>query len=218
MLLDNFEQTGCTLCYAGTYVSMAIDSADTAHAVFYNHSNVNWIGELVTDDAYENQYAYVNSGSSSAECTDGNWVSDFNETYVEADSSGTHNSVAIRPSDEMPCVAYKDADNNELMYACKDAGGCDAGWPAELVDTSGQVGEYASLAFNSLSEPYIAYYDYSNGNLKLAHYTNGAWDIQIVDSMFDVGNYVDLEIDADDVVHMIYYNNTQDIVKYAYGE
>ena len=217
MLLDNFVQTGCTLCYAGTYASMAIDSSDRAHAVFYNHSNINWLGEPFTDDAYENQYAYVNSGSSSAQCTDGNWVSDFNDTYVDADSAGIHNSVAIHPADDSPCVAYRDGDG-DLLYACKDDGGCDQGWAVETVDSSGGDKDYAALAFNSNAEPYIAYYNSTNGDLRIAHKANGTWNVQTIDNYGNVGNFAAIDIDTNDMVHVIYYDVTNDVVKYAYGQ
>jgi hypothetical protein len=217
MLLDNFLQTGCTLCYAGTYASMAIDSSDRAHAVFYNHSNVNWAGELFTDDAYENQYAYVNSGASSAECTDGNWVSDFNDTYVDADSEGIHNSVAMRPADDKPCVAYRDGDG-DLLYACKDGGGCDSGWDVETVDSTAGDKDYAALAFNSNSEPYIAYYNANSGDLRLAHKSGGTWDVATLDNYGNVGNFAAIDIDSNDMVHVVYYDATNDAVKYAYGQ
>ena len=217
MLLDNFVQSGCTLCYSGTYASMAIDSADRAHAVFFNYTDVNWAGDFFTDDAFENQYSYVNSGASSAECTDGNWISDFNGTYVDANSSGIHNSVAIRPSDDTPCVAYRDGAG-DLLYACKDNAGCDAGWAVETVDATSGDKDYAALAFNSNSEPYIAYYNANSGDLRLAHKSGGSWSVRTIDNYGDVGNFAAIDIDTADMVHIIYYDDSNDVVKYAYGQ
>ncbi len=195
---------------------MAIDSNDTAHAVFYNHTDLNFTGELFLDDAYENQYGYVEAGESEAECNDGNWVSDFNDTYVDENSAGIHNSVAINPDSNKPCVAYRDVDG-DLLYACKDGSGCDQGWDVETVDSSAGDKDYAALAFNSLSEPYIAYYNATNADLRIAHKSGGTWMVSTIDNYGDVGNFVTLDVDASDVVHIVYYDTTNSTIKYAYG-
>ncbi|MEC7984706.1 MAG: putative metal-binding motif-containing protein [Myxococcota bacterium] len=220
-LLDDFYWTGCNTCYSGTFASLAIDSNDRAHSVFYNHSNVNGAAELLGfDDAYENQYSYVNSGGSSAECVDGNFWADFNDTHVDnslntVEDHGKHNSVAIHPINDTPCVAYTDGDG-DLKYACKDNSGCDRGWAVQTVDSSSGTKSYASLDFNSSGEAYIAYHD--QGDLKLAHLNNGTWDVATVDNFQNVGNYVDMDIDDNDMVHIIYYGETFDTIRYAYTE
>ena len=46
---------------------------------------------------------------------------------------------------------------------------------------------YSSLVFNYNDEPYIAYYDSDNENLKIAHHDGASWTITTVDSNGNVG-------------------------------
>jgi hypothetical protein len=88
----------------------------------------------------------------------------------------------------------------------------------EDVDKTGAVGAYARLAFNSLDEPYIAYYDTTNKNLKVAHKTSSGWTTFTVDSAGDVGIWLDMVVDDDDVVHISYRDETNASLKYAHGQ
>ena len=45
----------------------------------------------------------------------------------------------------------------------------------ETVDNAGNVGDYATLEFNSEGQPYIAYQNASLGQLKVATKENGNW-------------------------------------------
>jgi len=79
------------------------------------------------------------------------------------------------------------------------------------------VGSYAQLAFDSADQPWIAYYDATNGNLKVAHYTGAAWEKIVVDSGGDVGTWVDITVSPDDNVHLSYYDASNAQIKYAVG-
>ena len=69
----------------------------------------------------------------------------------------------------------------------------------------------------SSDEPYIAYYDYTNGDLKVAHHDGSAWSIFTVDSSGDVGQQSDIAVDSNDVVYISYYDSTNAIVKMIEG-
>ena len=56
-----------------------------------------------------------------------------------------------------------------------------ATWIIEIVDSDGDVGEFLSLAFNSLDYPSIGYFDSSNALLKLARWNGSTWTLEIVD-------------------------------------
>ena len=108
---------------------------------------------------------------------------------------GTHASMAVVNGN--PAVAYYDATNDELKYirATSSTGSSWEGAPV-TVDSSGNVGEYASLAVVS-GYPAIAYYDRSNGNLKYARALDASgttWQtpITVDGSVNDVGHGVSL--------------------------
>jgi hypothetical protein len=71
-------------------------------------------------------------------------------------------SIAIDPDDNYPAIAYYDSSNRELIYAKWDGSDWD---DKTTVDSSGDVGQYASLAFDASGNPSIGYYDYTNAAL-----------------------------------------------------
>ena len=156
----------------------------------------------------------MTNGNDQGECTDFWGTSD---SYVESNSDGIYNSVAVK-STNVPCVAYIDASNSDLMYACNtNSDPCDQGWTVETVASLNGTA-YSSLAFNSLDEPYIAFYKGSTGDLKLAHNPGSGWVIYDIDSVGNVGNFSSLAIDDNDVAHIIYYDATNQQVRYATGK
>ena len=103
------------------------------------------------------------------------------------------------------------------MYTCNTASSCATSWSYETVDAD-KAGMYASLAFNSNDEPYIAYYYETDGDLKIAHNDGTAWTTITIDSTGDVGKFIDMSIDSNDVVHVVYYDYTFGELKYASGQ
>ncbi len=53
-------------------------------------------------------------------------------------------------------------------------------WTTEIVDSSADVGRWASIAVDTFNRPHIAYYNMKNGCLKYA-YKNVTWTIQTLD-------------------------------------
>jgi hypothetical protein len=88
-------------------------------------------------------------------------------------------------------------------------------WVIETVDSAGQVGGFTSLAFDSSGHPAISYFDYSNQNLKYAHYNGSSWVIETVDSAGHVGEYTSLAFDSSGNVGISYYDLSNDDLEYV---
>ncbi|MDF1512241.1 MAG: hypothetical protein P1S60_00380 [Anaerolineae bacterium] len=88
-------------------------------------------------------------------------------------------------ADRMPRITYHGDMllNDTLYYAVQVNTGGNCGpagsWQCDAIDSGDQVGMYPDLAltaiFTPLDNPYIAYYDGGNGNLKYAHFVNTIW-------------------------------------------
>ena len=195
----------CSSAYTGTYLSLAIDNSDNNHVVFYNSV----IG-------LENQYNIVYNEQSSPQCNDLSGFSTTSSVFIEEDSYGIYNDVAIMPTQNRAGVAYMDGVNNDLMYGFQTMSGC-GGWNFELVDGS-NAGYYNSLVYTSADQPYIAYYAASTADLKLASHNGSYWESEDVDTYGNVGQYLDMAIDGNDSVHIVYYDASTNSIKYAAGQ
>jgi hypothetical protein len=177
----------------GYYTSLAVDSLGYDHLAYY-------------DDGYfaeEAQYARSLIPVLSSQTID---------------DKGEYTSIALM-SDDTPCFAWQRTDTADLRFGCvTSSSSAGAVISTEDVDKTGAVGAYARLAFNSLDEPYIAYYDTTNKNLKVAHKTSSGWTTFTVDSAGDVGIWLDMVVDDDDVVHISYRDETNASLKYAHGQ
>ena len=141
----------------GQYVSLRISRDKRHHVVYYDADN----GDL--------KYTYKSDPSAV-----GGWAT---PTVLDANGDvGQHAAMAIDPTGRRH-VVYYDADTKDLKYVTSDD---THGWSAPMVlDAVGDVGKYASMTvyyegqkekMNGAYEghyPHIAYYDASNGNLKI---------------------------------------------------
>jgi hypothetical protein len=90
-------------------------------------------------------------------------------------------------------------------------------WAIEVVDSSGDMGYYCSLALDSSNNPHISYHDYDNRDLKYASWTGASWNIETVDSSGDVGRYPSLVLDSTGNPHISYGDLTNGDLKYEVG-
>ncbi len=88
-------------------------------------------------------------------------------------------------------------------------------WCYETVDSAGGVGEYTSIAIDSLDKVHISYCDATNYDLKYATNASGSWVTETVDSAGSVGGYTSIAIDSLDKVHISYFDDTNNDLKYA---
>ena len=135
---------------AGKYASSAIDPRGRPHVVYFlGGPNALW-------------HAWQSS------------IGDWNTEEVDdsVGSFGGHTDLAIA-ADGTLHIAYYGAANDSLKYAA-GAYNAEAGlwsWTTEVVDDpqDADVGMYPSIVVHESGSVYIAYYDETNGNLKLAH-------------------------------------------------
>lgn len=175
----------------GANTSLALDGIGRAHISYYDVGN------------RDLKYAYF----------DGNtWQI---ETVDSAGNVGKYTSLALDRNGR-PHISYCLYDPfsrhcEDLKYAHFDG----TAWQIETVDSTGDVGDYTSLALDASDHPHISYYDHTNNDLKYTHFGSSAWQIEIVDSVGNVGMYTFLALDASDSPHISYYDFTNGGLKYA---
>ena len=124
---------------------------------------------------------------------------------------GQHVSVAIDPDNGITYISYYDATYKDLRMAKYVGSGGNCGpnndWSCETVDHGGDVGKYSSIAVDPTDNyPIIAYYDATNGALKLAIGSGGGWIIKTIhDPLLGAGSYASLKLDSTGKTHIAYY-------------
>jgi hypothetical protein len=133
------------------------------------------------------------------------------------DPDGYHSDTALKHSGDL-CVAYQQGVGANLGYGCSVDGGNT--WSLETVESSGSTGAYAALAFNSLDEPYIAYYNESTGEVWVSHHDGSSWwssAISSVGSYGTLGDPISIAVDGADGVHVTWYDAGDASLRYAVG-
>ncbi len=133
------------------------------------------------------------------------------ETAVAVDDVKAYWIDLAMDSKGFPYISYYNADTHSLWMASVDSKG---EWKSEEVDNDGNVGQYSSIVVDN-EVPVIAYYDATNGRLKLAYKKEGLWNIIVVDNDGDVGKWTDMAADKNGVIHISYIDNTNQDLKYA---
>ncbi|MCE7985038.1 MAG: hypothetical protein DYG89_28015 [Caldilinea sp. CFX5] len=135
-----------------------------------------------------------------------------------AGNVGRDHSLVL-DSNGFPVISYFDLTNADLkLVHCGDAT-CSSGNTIRVVDSSGAVGGYNSLALDSSGNPVISYFDFTNGDLKLAHCGDPTCSsgniIQTVDSSDDVGWFSALRLDSNGRPVITYFDATNFDLKLA---
>ncbi|MFH1228305.1 MAG: hypothetical protein V1701_10450 [Planctomycetota bacterium] len=90
-----------------------------------------------------------------------------------------------------------------------------ASWVYTTLDSTGQVGEYTSIAIDSTNKAHISYYDETNGDLKYTTNASGSWVCSTLDSTDDVGRYASIALDSTNKAHISYRDYTNGDLKDA---
>jgi hypothetical protein len=150
-----------------------------------------------------------------AACSSGN-------TITAVDSTGSaayYPSITIGVYNTNPVIAYLDHYYSDLKVAkCGDAA-CSSGNTITTVDSTGATGYYPSITIGADGFPVIAYFDASNGDLKVAKCVHVACTavaaITTVDSLGGVGKYSSITIGPDGLPVLAYYDETNKNLRFA---
>ena len=136
----------------------------------------------------------------------------FINTLDATNDVGQHVSVAFAPDNGPTYISYYDATYHDLRMAkfVGSGGNCGPGnaWACETVDSAGDVGRYSSIEVDPTDNyPIIAYYDASNGALKLAIGSVMGWIIKTVDDplLGSTGSYASLALSSTGKPRIAYY-------------
>lgn len=113
---------------------------------------------------------------------------------------------------ERPVMAYHDDANGDLRLLRCSTPACTGPQTSVLLDGTGDVGSALSLALDADDHPVVAYYDATNGDLKIIRCTTArctdAPTPVVADSTGDVGNWPSLELASDGTPVVAYHDAT----------
>jgi hypothetical protein len=161
--------------------SIAIDSSDDIHIATY---------DITGNDLY------YSTGSPGA------WS---NANLVDVGTSGgmTHD-IAISPVTDEPGISYFNSQNDDLEYKVYDG----SSWSTTVVHSTGSVGRYNSLAYDSQGSAHISYERNQADDLWYATDATGTWVTKgIYESAISrTGLDSAIAIDLNDDIHIIHRN------------
>ncbi len=136
----------------------------------------------------------------------------FINTVDTSHDVGQYVSLALDPENGTSYISYYDTTYDDLRMAKYVGSGGDCGpdnsWSCETVDSVGDVGKYSSIAVDSTDGyPIIAYYDATNGALKLAIGYVFGWNIKTIQDLTlgSAGLYASLKLDSTGKTRIAYY-------------
>jgi hypothetical protein len=88
-------------------------------------------------------------------------------------------------------------------------------WRITVVDNTGDVGKFASMAQGAGNDIHIAYYDATKGDLKYAVGSDNKWKWDRVDYTGDTGINTSITADKSGSPHIVYKDKTKSLLRHA---
>ena len=233
-----YDESGWSIEYVdteadvGRYSSIAVDSSGSPKISYYGESHnclkyaeisgTGWVSEVVewgggiftnleldTSDRPHIVYEMEINTAWLAFWTGSSW------SKQEIGWPGYFNSMELGPHGfpQVSTFYPVSVQTGVLYYNYKDP----SGWHREQVSESSlRMGNYCSLALDTMGNPYIASYDSYNGGLFL-HTRQGpdSWSSMAVDNGPYMGSHCSLALDASNRPNISYHNGDAGILKFA---
>ncbi len=162
-------------------------------------------------------YDATNSDLKFVQCTNTDCTTKNTTTVDTTGNVGQYSSLAFDHSLELARISYYDATNGDLKFVECTNTDC-ATKNMTTIDTTGDVGQYASFTLGPDSLGRISYYDATNSDLKFVQCTNTdctTKNTTTVDTTGNVGQYSSLAFDDSLEFRISYYDATNGDLKFA---
>jgi hypothetical protein len=183
-------------------VSAAVDATGSVG----QYSSVGVGGDNFPVMAY---YDATNLDLKYVKCNDTACSSKVIQTLDSTGDVGSYAALKVIDGTKL-AIAYHDVTNGDLKYLyCTSLSNCAGTATIRTIDSTGVVGQYASLVVVQDGTPVISYFDITNGDLKVAKcndITCASSTITSVDTTGTVGQYTASAIGSDGDPVISYYD------------
>ena len=217
-------------CTSNDWTCLSIDGSNDVGqftSIAFDRDNNAWVSYYDVSASALKVAQYVVSSGNCPSSTAWNCTTVDNNIGGTTDT-GQYTSIVFDSSGN-PWVSYYDSTAANLALKVASKGGTtggstctDTAWNCTTVDNTGtNTGSYASIIFDSSSNPWVSYYDTTNSSLKVASKggitggstcTDTAWNCTTVDNNIggttDTGQYTSIVFDSSGNPWVSYYDST----------
>ena len=190
--------------------------ADTSSVAFDPSGNP-WVSYyLGTTDQYR-VARYLGGATTGTGCAINTWTC----MNVVTAANGWLDSMAFDSAGN-PWMAYYTGTTNTSLGVARYLGGATNGtgcnintWTCTEIETTNDVGNYPSIAFDITGNPWVSYYNTTSGDLEIARYLGGAttgtgcaintWTCAAIHTTNDVGAFSSIAFDPSGNAWVSYY-------------